>query len=95
MIMEVGREGINTGELIKVLEAGTCISCLKMLLEKCCFNLSKQRARTLFSLGAKLLVQISKLQIWLSQFHKVSYSLGLSKRILLVMDDVDIRHFSR
>lgn len=60
-----------------------------MLFGKCCLNLSKQ------SQGQTLVVQISKLRLWLSQFHKVFHSLGLSKRILFVISAADILHLSK
>lgn len=49
MVMDVEREETNICDLIKGLEAGTCISCLKMLLKSWCLSLGRELIHCLVS----------------------------------------------
>lgn len=58
-------------------------------------RLSKQRVHTLFSLRAKLCwCKSANFSFAFHSFNMLSYSLGLSKRILFVMGDADILNLS-
>lgn len=59
-------------------------------------RLSKQKAHTLFNLGAKLhWCKPANFSFGFHSCNMLSYSLDLLKRILFVMGDADTLNFSR